>query len=295
MDKTWALVAYTLLTQMSVGTFLVYWFHSLAVQRGSAEGADGQVHRPLLTIAVLLLLGMVISLFHLERPLMAYRSVVNVGSSWLSREILFTVLYGLFGLLYIGVVSGRVKLAGWRNALGWLVSLSGIGLVYSMSRIYMIEAVPSWNTVATPIAFFTATLLLGGLITGALYQTGRRSVSQAEQAARTSLFRWIGLGSVVLVGIQVVALVLGAAGLQAQVGAAAASALGGGVTELVVAYLILALVGAGFCGALLYGEAARSGRNLNVAGLAFVALVLVLASQVVHRYLFYANQIRIGL
>lgn len=291
MDKTWALVAYTLLTQMSVGTFLVYWIYFLSVRRGSGAEIQGQVHRPLLTVAVLLLLGMIVSLFHLERPLMAYRSVVNVGSSWLSREILFTVLYGLFGLLYIGAVRARAGLPGWRSALGWLVALSGIGLVHSMARIYMIQAVPSWNTVATPLTFFTAALLLGGLITGTLYQTGGRSGSQPVES---TLFRWIGLGSIVLLGIQVVALVLGAADIQAQLGMATV-ALGGGLKTWLVVYLALAFVGAGCCGALLYGEAVRSPRNLNVTSLASVALALVLASQLVHRYLFYTHQIRIGL
>lgn len=290
MDKTWALVAYTLLTQMSVGTFLVYWLNDLATGRARDREGGRSIHRPLAVIAVLLLLGMVVSLFHLGRPLMAYRAIINVGSSWLSREILFTVVYGLLGLLYIGVVSGRMKLAGWKGALGWLVALSGIGLVYSMSRIYMIEAVPSWNTAATPVAFFAASLLLGGLTAAVVYMTGGSAGGPAVAQARERIATWIGIGSVLLLGVQVGALLL-VTGRLAEADMAAVQ----GTDVLTAVYLILAFVGAGLCGTLLYGRTRQSGGSSNLAGLTYVAFVLVLASQVVHRYLFYVNELRIGL
>ncbi|BAS26155.1 dimethyl sulfoxide reductase anchor subunit family protein [Limnochorda pilosa] len=299
MVKTWALVAYTLLTQMSVGTFLVYWFSCLAARRESNPEVERLIHRPLPIIAALLVLGMVTSLFHLGRPIMAYRAVTNLGTSWLSREILFTVAYGLLGLLYVGVVSGRVKLSSWTKALGCLVSLTGIGLVYSMSSIYMIGAVPSWNTMATPVGFFAATLLLGGLITGVAFQTGGVAGQPRQPATliRERVFQWIGLGSILLLGMQVGALVLATGQLSAQ-----GAAVVGGVasvsesfTALTALYLILAFLGAGFCGALVYGETLKSGERKSLRQLTYVAFALVLASQVIHRFLFYVNEVRIGL
>lgn len=278
MVKTWALVAYTLLTQMSVGTFLVYWLSNLASRRSPNVETERQVHRPLPISAMLLVVGMVVSLFHLGRPLMAYRAVVNVSNSWLSREILFMVLYGVLGLLYIGAVRGRL-LAGLRSVLGWLVSLSGIGLIYSMSKIYMIEAVPSWNTPATPVAFFVAALLLGGFITGAAYLSG-----SGQTGARARIVGWIGIGSILLLGLQVGAMVL-TGDLWAV----------GSFSGLTVAYLVLSFLGAGVCTTLLYGESLKSSRSSSLATLTYAAFVLVLAAQVVHRYLFYVNEIRIGL
>ncbi|HSB65127.1 MAG TPA: DmsC/YnfH family molybdoenzyme membrane anchor subunit, partial [Anaerolineales bacterium] len=86
------------------------------------------------------------------------RAVTHLRKSWLSREILMA---GLFGASWIVT-------AGW----GWLrnatpsygpMALLGAGLIYSMSQVYRLRAVPKWNTWRTQAAFFLSAIVLGVL------------------------------------------------------------------------------------------------------------------------------------
>ena len=102
--REWALILFTILGQMSVGAFLVLGLvHFFAERKAGTAEADRLSDRALLAIGPVLVLGMLASLFHLGNPLNAYRAVANVGTSWLSREILsgviFAVLGGLFAIM----------------------------------------------------------------------------------------------------------------------------------------------------------------------------------------------------
>lgn len=84
--REWALVAFTILAQMAVGSFLVLGVvHFLAQRKAGEAEADRLSDRALLAIGPVLVLGMIASLLHLGTPLSAYRAVTNVGTSWLSR------------------------------------------------------------------------------------------------------------------------------------------------------------------------------------------------------------------
>ena len=41
-------------------------------------------------------------------------------------------------------------------------------MIGGMARVYMLRTVPVWNRAATPLSFFGAGFLLGGLLTAAL-------------------------------------------------------------------------------------------------------------------------------
>jgi DMSO reductase anchor subunit len=45
----------------------------------------------------------------------------------------------------------------------WPMAILGLGLVYSMSQVYLLRAVPGWNTWRTPAAFFLSAIVLGVL------------------------------------------------------------------------------------------------------------------------------------
>ena len=78
--KEWPLVFFTLISSVLVG-----WFFGLAFNNNT-EG--------LRYVYVLLgLIGMAISTLHLGKPMRAYRSIFNLRTSWLSREILFFILF----------------------------------------------------------------------------------------------------------------------------------------------------------------------------------------------------------
>ena len=140
------LVAFTLLAQMAAGTAIC----SLALP---------SLPLPLLlSIGILLGVGGLLSFLHLGRKRNAWRAVLHQKKSWLSREIL---LAGLFGLAWVCNVALL-----WHAESGLargLLALLGLGLVFSMSQVYRLRAVPIWNTWRTPAAFFLSAAVLGSL------------------------------------------------------------------------------------------------------------------------------------
>jgi DMSO reductase anchor subunit len=45
----------------------------------------------------------------------------------------------------------------------WPMTLLGLSLLYSMARVYLLRAVPSWNSWRTPVTFFLSATVLGAL------------------------------------------------------------------------------------------------------------------------------------
>ena len=168
--REWALIVFTILAQMSVGAFWVLGIvHYYATRKAGVEEADRMSDRALLAIIPVLVLGMLASLLHLGNPFSAYKAVTNLGTSWLSREILFGVLFLVFGALYAFLQWRKIGSVAVRNVIAWVAALLGIGLVYSMASVYMLYSQPAWNTLATPISFFVTALLLGALAMGAAF------------------------------------------------------------------------------------------------------------------------------
>jgi len=135
------LVAFTLLGQMAAGMAVFSFF-------------SGPLSMSLLVIiGGLISVGALVSVFHLGAPLNAWRALNHLKKSWLSREIL---VFGLFGGSWL------VSLA--MPGMGKLpLALCGIGLVYSMARVYRLRSVPAWDTNRTLLAFIVSAILLGGL------------------------------------------------------------------------------------------------------------------------------------
>lgn len=96
---------------------------------------------------VLTTVGMVASIAHLARPLRAPRSLTNLASSWLSREIL---LVGAFwGLLAIWFAAGVLPVpAGVSNVLAVaanaLAAALGSVLLFVIARAYRVSTRPAW-------------------------------------------------------------------------------------------------------------------------------------------------------
>lgn len=302
--QEWALITFTILSQMSVGSFLVLGIvHFYATRNAGIEEADRMRDRALLAIGPVLLLGMVASFFHLGSPLTAYRAVTNLGSSWLSMEILCGVLFAIFGGLFAIMQWRKIGTVTVRNIIAWIAAIIGLVFVYSMSRVYMLPTQPTWNTLATPVLFFTTTLLLGALAMGAAFVANYAIVQRDEPdcadvqcGLMREVIRWIAIASIILVGIELVVVpvyLLYLANSSATVAASAFQAF----SELGIVFvlrLVLAFVGAGVFGVFLYQNALSPGREKVLANFAYGAFALVLVAEVIGRFLFYATQVQIG-
>ena len=300
-----ALVAFTICAQMSVGAFIFLGiFHFWAARRAGEAEADRLADRALLAIGLLLVLGLIASLGHLGNPLNAYLAILNVKLSWLSREILFGVLFAGLGFLFAIMQWRKIGSAQLRSILAVITALVGIGLVFSMSKAYSLPTMPSWNSFFTPLTFFVTTFLLGALAIGAAFAATygwlRRKADACADAQCTLLrdaLRWIAVISIVLLGFEFVATPL-RLGLWASGGAEAAQSAMAIVTThrwIFILRLVLVFLGVAILGVFMFQNASSPGRERIASNLAYGAFVLVLAAEVLGRFLFYASAVKIGI
>jgi anaerobic dimethyl sulfoxide reductase subunit C (anchor subunit) len=275
-----------------------------AARKAGVEEADRMSDRALLAIIPVLVLGMLASLLHLGNPFSAYKAVTNLDTSWLSREILFGVLFLVFGALYAFLQWRKLGSATVRTVTAWVAALLGIGLVYSMARIYMLYSQPAWNTLATPVSFFVTALLLGALAMGAAFVWNYARIQKTDpgcadvqcELMRTTL-RWIAVASVVLLGIELVVLpvYLGYLALGNSAALTSLQMMFSSFGFIFALRVVLVFVGAGVFGVFLYQTASATGQEKMLSGITYSAFVLVLAAEVMGRYLFYITHQGVGL
>ena len=302
--RDFALIAFTILVQMSVGSmWVLVVVHFFAAKKYSTEAADQMGDRALFALIPVIALAFLASLFHLGNPLNAYLAVTNLGSSWLSREIFFGVTFAILATLTAFFQWRKIGSFVLRNVIAWLAALVGVVLVYSMGHVYMLQAQPAWNSWVTTVSFFVTAILLGTLAMGAAFVANyarlqrKESVSKDEQSSlMRGTLRWLALSAVVLVGVELVILpiylVTLASGSRA--GLATVNLMAGSFGWMLSLRIILAFIGAGVFGLFLYQNALSEGREKVLANFAYTAFVIVLAAEVLGRILFYATHVRIG-
>jgi formate dehydrogenase iron-sulfur subunit len=155
----WPLVAMLVLTQASVGVLL-------AERILSAAGLF-PASLPLLSVSLVIGgLGGQAAMFHLGRPLGAWRAWLGLRTSWLSREIVAFGLY--FALLaFAGGCSwqGDVQLG---DIAAWSALSAGMGGVFSSVMIYVVTQRPAWNLLRTGGKFLLTSLLFAAMAGGAV-------------------------------------------------------------------------------------------------------------------------------
>ena len=155
--KQWPLILFTLATQLACGLTL-----GATVFEMQARPADAMLMRPLaMAIFPVVAMGILLSMAHLGRPLMAWRAVVNLGRSRLSLEVILTAGFALLALAYSGFWwMGRTD---GRLLLGAVTSLAGIAAVIAGAALYTVPTQPAWNSGWVPASFLGTAVLLGGL------------------------------------------------------------------------------------------------------------------------------------
>lgn len=156
------LVVMTVFTQMSLGGFFALFLGDFLFILGFNLPAPSAWMA--MTVFLPGAAGLLFSMLHLGRPFKAPTALINLKTSWLSREALalgvFTSGMLIVTLTYFFSVDRFFRFI-------WESVVLGIGIygIYAQSMIYRLDARPSWNGFMTTAIFFgtgyTGVLLLG--------------------------------------------------------------------------------------------------------------------------------------
>jgi anaerobic dimethyl sulfoxide reductase subunit C (anchor subunit) len=300
--REWALIIFTILGQMAAGSMLVLMvIRAYLASKTQTDEVDKMLIVPTFIVVPIMGLALLASLLHLNNLSNVVRAVPNLGSSWLSREVVLGVAFIVLAAVYTFLQWRKSGTNVLRNAVGWMAALMGVAQTFAMGMVYMIRTQPAWNTLATPITFFVTSLLLGGLAVAVAMLINRQPAEKKAAEKQLLLLRQsiqgIALGSIFLLGIEFLVLPIYMAYLASQGSAALESVMlmVGPYLGTLIFRLLLIFVGAGILAMYLYREAGVAGREKAMAGLTYSAFVLVLAAEVMGRILFYASHVRVGL
>lgn len=162
----WPLLIFTLVLQAAIGGSITLGIYSTCLSKTMNSDKLFKLVKPsLLTLGIMAVFGLAASLLHLGSPLNAPKAILNVGSSWLSREILVT---GVFILMILLTVLTSVQKKAVNTSLLIVSALVGIVDIYVMASIYSNTIIAQWTPINTVVMFYGTTLLLGSALLSVL-------------------------------------------------------------------------------------------------------------------------------
>ncbi|MFA1281734.1 dimethyl sulfoxide reductase anchor subunit family protein [Citrobacter telavivensis] len=274
----WPLVLFTVLGQCVVGALIVSGLGWFAMKNDAA--ARQRLVRSMFFIWLVMGLGFLASIMHLGSPMRAFNSLNRIGASGLSNEIAAgSVFFAVGGIWWLVAVLGKMP-----PALGklWLLidMVLGIVFVWAMTRVYLIDTVPTWYTGYTTLAFFMTVLLSGPLFAALLLRASRVTFSGTVFASNSVLALLVSVGVIVLQGMSL-------ATIHSSV--QQASALVPDYASLQVWRVVLLTAGLGCWICPLVRR-----KEPHVAGL-LLGLLLVLGGEIIGRGLFYGLHMTVGM
>lgn len=161
----WPLVLMLVLTQMSVGAFLVDQVVSGVALATGREVVPAARSMQLAAAFVLGMLGLAAATFHLGRPWRAYRAIIGWRTSWLSREVLafgaFAAATSAYAAIpWLEAIGVRFS-PTWERMLGAAVAVTGLAGVVCSTMIYASTRRVFWNPAYTGLKFLLTCLVLG--------------------------------------------------------------------------------------------------------------------------------------
>lgn len=160
----WALMLFTLLTQTAVGLlFTLFLVNNCTNWKSGFINSKIINDRIIFIICAVLVCALIASFFHLGNIKNAIYTLNNISTSWLSREILFVIIFNLLAAVFVLISTKELFSLKASNTFALLSIASGFILVFVMAKIYMLRNVPAWNSVFTPASFYFSALIIGGL------------------------------------------------------------------------------------------------------------------------------------
>ncbi len=156
----WPLILMLVLTQLSVGTFCVIAF----LQKILPAQITSEVLPYYVFVAFVVgILALLASVFHLGRPLYAFRAIIGLKKSWLSREMLVFGLFALLATIYAvgfwgNLFEGKMFAS---DGLSLATALSGLLGIFCSVMVYKKTKRPFWDNHEIFLKFFLTAVILG--------------------------------------------------------------------------------------------------------------------------------------
>ncbi|MEZ9460959.1 dimethyl sulfoxide reductase anchor subunit family protein [Vibrio splendidus] len=276
----WSLIFFTVLAQTAVGGYLLIGARALVL--GHDEEKLNSYKVPMFILWALMGLGFMFSTTHLGSPLRAFNAFNQLGSAWLSNEVFFgATFFAVGGLQWLLSVLKKGGVA-IQKALMVGAMVLGVIFMYAMINVYMINTVPTWDNIYTPLSFIM-TMVVGGLLLS-------QFVIVFANDSRFTVDRNITMLAVIAVAISLLVTVgkLNLIG-DIQTSAAKASELVDGLGSYVILQVALLMASL-----LIWILPMQNKAKVNPVNLG-LALVLFLASELIGRGLFYSLHMTSGL
>lgn len=323
----WPLTAFTILAQMSVGAFITLGLVTVfARSKHSAKIIDRIAKPALYAIGPIMVLALIASLFHLGNVFKAPNALRNIATSWLAREILFGAGFAVLGFAFALMQWFQWFNATIRQVIAIITALWGLVFIWVMAHVYLLPTVPAWNHWTTPASFYLSAGLTGSLAIAVAFaawpvvsnkwpaldhalsgrgstSAPRKSSTKAKSSANTadvetqaltnSVLKWIGILSVLLLAFQLAVTVFAQmrpAGPNPPVEVFSP-------TWFIVRVILLVL-GAGLMGIYLMlssQENALLKKTRSLLSLTVTSFILVTISEVIARFMFYAEMNPVGI
>ncbi|EHL09160.1 anaerobic dimethyl sulfoxide reductase subunit C (anchor subunit) [Desulfitobacterium sp. LBE] len=268
-----ALLIFSFCMQAAIG---IMFFMTLSHQLYKGKVFKGAAA----TAAGLSVIGVLASLAHLGQPFHALNSLFNLGSSWLSREVLFSGMFMGVAVLYALVQWFKADASALSAGLRWLGSGIGLIAVFSMSKLYTTASVPVWQGINTFVDFYATAIAVGALLFLVVSMKELQNVDK-------KIFGYLVLAAVIIQAAVAIpyAINLGLGGPAAQ----ASAAILGGMSLIITVKWILVLGGAVI---LLWPTLQKSAKpETQSSSLLYASLAALICGQFIGRYVFYAGMV----
>jgi anaerobic dimethyl sulfoxide reductase subunit C (anchor subunit) len=304
--REWALPVYTILIQLATGALSVLWIvRSRFVYKFGAENVDRAYENSILVVFFTVAVAMAGSHFHLSKPYLSILAVTNLSSSWLSREIFFSVLFfSSVGLLWFLQWRGNENSLR-KTSVGWLAIFFGWANLYCMAIIYMLPTQIAWDTPITMVSFVCTALLLGTmalttLLIMDLKYSDLRGLAKARLQAmviKESLSGLVGVASLIVIlqttmNISQLISLNNSTHETAQTSAMLLLRL---YPVLFGLHLALIIVGVGGLALAVYLHSRDQKPVRDLLLPAYITCLLVMVGEILGRFLFYAIHVRTGI
>jgi len=150
----------------------------------------------------LALLALTASFFHLGRPLLAWRAVLGLRTSWMSRECLTLGLFAQLAIVHAGLralplldgIPFKAELLAIAPKVQVATAVAGLLGVLCSVMVYVATRRAQWSGARTGIKFFGTTTLLGSAAVFAVAQLG----TPAGLSTGTSALLWFVIGATIV-------------------------------------------------------------------------------------------------